>query len=126
MTASRSDLPAGPRRGDIWVVDLAHPIGAEAAFERPAVIVSNNAANESASAMRRGVVTVMPITSNIRRVYPFQVRLAARPCGLRQDSKAQAEQIRAIAIERLRDRVGRVPRRTMNEIDAAIRLHLGV
>ena len=108
------------------MVDLAHPIGAEAAFERPAVVVSNNAANESAWAIRRGVVTIVPITGNIRRVYPFQVRLAARPCGLRQDSKAQAEQIRAIAVERLKSRVGRVPRRTMNEIDAAIRLHLSI
>ena len=71
------------RRGDIWIVDFSSPIGAEAAFERPAVIVSNNAANESASATNRGVVTVVPVTSDIRRVYPFQVRLAARiaVCG---------------------------------------------
>lgn len=115
-----------PRRGDIWMVDLAVPIGAEAAFERPAVVVSNNAANESASAMGRGVVTVVPITSNVRRVYPFQVRLAARPCGLRQESKAQAEQIRAVAVERLRKRVGRVPRKIAIELDAAIRLHLSL
>ena len=115
-----------PRRGDIWMVDLAVPIGAEAAFERPAVVVSNNAANESASAMGRGVVTIVPITSNIQRVYPFQVRLAARPCGLRQESKAQAEQIRAVAVERLRKRVGRVPRKTTIELDAAIRLHLNL
>ena len=108
------------------MVDLAHPIGAEAAFERPAVVVSNNAANESAWAIRRGVVTIVPVTGNVRRVYPFQVRLVARPCGLRQDSKAQAEQIRAIAVERLKNRLGRVPRRTMNEIDAAMRLHLSI
>ena len=106
------------------MVDLANPVGAEAAFERPAVIVSNNAANESASATRRGVVTVVPITGNIRKVYPFQVRLAARSCGLNRDSKAQAEQVRAVAIERLRHRVGHAPRRTMNEIEAAMRLHL--
>ena len=108
------------------MVDLADPLGAEAAFLRPAVIVSNNAANESAASTGRGVVTVLPVTSNVRRVYPFQVRLEARPCGLRQDSKAQAEQVRAIAIERLRDRVGRVPPGTMSEIDAAIRLHLSL
>lgn len=106
------------------MVDLANPIGSEAAFERPAVVVSNNAANESASAAGRGVVTVVPITSNVRRVYPFQVQLAARSCGLRRESKAQAEQIRAVAIERLRNRVGRTPQRTMAEIDAAMRLHL--
>ena len=115
-----------PRRGEIWTVDLGDPAGTEAAFERPAIVVSNNAANESASAMRRGVVTVVPITTNIRRVYPFQVGLSARQCGLRQDSKAQSEQIRAVAVERLRGRIGRVPRRTMNALDAAMRLHLGL
>ena len=95
-------------------------------LERPAVIVSNNAANESASATNRGVVTVVPVTSNLRRVYPFQVRLAARDCGLPRDSKAQAEQVRAVAVERLRNRVGRVPRRRMDEVDAALRLHLSL
>ena len=72
------------------------------------------------------VVTVVPVTSNIRRVYPFQFRLPARDCGLRRDSKAQAEQIRAVAVERLRNRVGRVPQRRMNEVDAALRLHLSL
>lgn len=115
-----------PRRGDIWMVDLPSPVGVEAAFVRPAVVVSNNTGNEIASAMRRGVITVVPITSNVRRVLAFQTRLSARRCGLRLDSKAQAEQIRAIAVERLRYRMGRVPRRTMNEIDAAIRLHLSL
>ncbi len=76
--------------------------------------------------MGRGVVTVVPITGNIRRVYPFQVRLGACSCGLSRDSKAQAEQIRAIAVERLRRRVGQVPRQTMNEVDAAMRLHLAL
>ena len=115
-----------PRRGEVWMVDLADPVGAEAAFERPAVVVSNNAANESTSAMQRGVVTIVPITGNVQRVYPFQVRLAARSCGLSRDCKAHAEQIRAVAIERFLNRVGRTPRRTMDEIDAAMRLHLAL
>ena len=72
------------RRGDIWMVDFSSPIGAEAAFERPVVIVGNNAANESAAAMNRGVVTVVPVTGNTRRVYPFQGqgwRPAIAVCG---------------------------------------------
>ena len=47
--------------------------------------------SQSASATNRGVVAVVPVTRDIRRVYPFQVRLAARDCGLRRDSKAPAE-----------------------------------
>ena len=112
------------RRGDIWTVDFSIPAGAEAAYRRPAVIVSNNGANQSATRLGRGVVTVVPVTGSVRKVYPFQVRLHARSCGLSRDSKAQAEQVRAVAIERLQARIGRVPLRTMDEIDGALRLHL--
>lgn len=112
------------RRGDIWTVDFSIPAGAEAAYRRPAVVVSNNGANQSAASLGRGVVTVVPVTGNVRKVYPFQVRLPARACGLRRDSKAQAEQVRAVAVERLQARIGRVTQQTMNEIDNALRLHL--
>ena len=112
------------RRGDVWTVDFSIRAGAEAAYRRPAVVVSNNGANQSASRLGRGVVTVVPVTGNVRKVYPFQVWLHASSCGLRRDSKAQAEQVRAVAIERLQVRIGRVPLRTMDEIDGALRLHL--
>lgn len=112
------------RRGDIWMVDFSVPVGSEAAYQRPAVIVSNNSANQSASTLRRGVVSVVPITSNAHKIYPFQVRLAAGTCGLAHESKAQAEQVRAVATERFRARVGRVPPATMKELDQALRLHL--
>ncbi len=108
------------------MVDLSHPVGVEAAFRRPAVVVSNNAANESASSLGRGVVTVVPVATNVSRIYSFQVGLAAEVGGLRRESKVQAEQVRAVAIERLRERVGRVPSRSMNEVDAALRLHLSL
>ena len=112
------------RRGDIWMVDFSVPVGTEAAYRRPAVVVSNNSANQSATTLKRGVVAVVPITSNLRKIYPFQVRLSAQACGLAHDSKAQAEQVRAVAIERLHSRVGRVPQPTMNKINQALRLHL--
>ena len=108
------------------MVDFAEPIGAEAAFQRPAVVVGNNAANQSAAAMNRGVITVLPITRNVRRVYPFQVKIAARTGGLPGESKAQAEQVRAVAVERLQDRLGRLPPRLMNDVDTALRLHLSL
>lgn len=112
------------RRGDIRMVDFSFPTGAEAAYRRPAVVASNDGANQSATTLGRGVVTVVSVTSNVRRIYPFQVRLAARACGLSRDSKARAEQIRAVAVERLHARVGRVPPHVMNQIDDALRLHL--
>ena len=72
------------------MVDLDPVLGAEAAKLRPAVIVSNDAANTSAARLGRGVLTVVPITSSVERVYPFQVLLPEGAGGLSRDSKAQA------------------------------------
>src|SRR5437870_2745092 len=97
------------RRGEIRIVELGPSRGSEASKRRPAVIVSNDGANATATRLGRGVVTVIPIASNIRRVYPFQVLLPAEATGLEQDSKAQAEQIRSVAVERVGQQVGQVP-----------------
>jgi mRNA interferase MazF len=114
------------RRGDIHSVDLDPARGSEANKLRPAVIVSNDAANRTAARLGRGVITVVPVTSNVEHVYPFQVLLPAVDTGLARDSKAQAEQIRSIAVERVGDRLGIVPNSVMLDIDEALRLHLGL
>jgi len=112
------------RRGEIRVVDFDPGRGSEARKRRPAVIVSNDGANAVAARLGRGVITVLPITSNIRRIYPFQVRLPAAATGMRQDSKAQAEQVKSIAVERLGERIGLVPAAIMLNIDEALHLAL--
>jgi mRNA interferase MazF len=114
------------RRGDIYSVDLDPARGSEANKRRPAVIVSNDAANTTATRLGRGVITVVPVTSNIERVYPFQVLLPASATGLGRDAKAQAEQIQSISVERLDVRLGVVPNAIMLDIDEALRLHLGM
>ena len=114
------------RRGDIHSVDLDPSRGSEANKRRPAVIVSNDAANSTAGRLGRGVITVVPVTSNVERVYPFQVLLPAAATGLDRDSKAQAEQVRSIAVERVGDQLGVVPNAIMLDIDEALRLHLGL
>lgn len=114
------------RRGEIRVVDLDPVRGAEAAKRRPAVIVSNDGANSTAARLGRGVVTVVPVTSNVERVYPFQVLLDARASGLERDSKAQAEQVRSIAVDRIGRRIGLVPAELMGNLDEALRLHLAL
>jgi mRNA interferase MazF len=114
------------RRGDIHFVDLGPVRGSEANKRRPAVIVSNDAANATAGRLGRGVITVVPVTSNTERVYPFQVLLPAEETGLDRDSKAQAEQIRSIAVERVGDQLGVVPNSIMLDLDEALRLHLGL
>ena len=114
------------RRGNIHSVDLDPARGSEANKRRPAVIVSNDAANVTAERLGRGVITVVPVTSNVERVYPFQVLLPAGETGLDRDSKAQAEQIRSIAVERVGDRLGVVPNSIMLDLDEALRLHLSL
>ena len=114
------------RRGEIRIVDLGPVVGAEAARRRPAVIVSNDGANTSAARLGRGVVTVVPVTSNTERIYPFQVLLDAADTGLGRDSKAQAEQVRSIAVERVGDQVGSVPFDAMARLDDALRVHLAL
>ncbi len=114
------------RRGDIHSVDLDPVRGSEANKRRPAVIVSNDAANATADRLRRGIVTIIPVTSNLARIFPFQVVLPAEETGLGRDSKAQAEQIRSIAVERIGERMGGVPGPLMEDLEDAIRLHLGL
>ncbi|MFJ5720039.1 type II toxin-antitoxin system PemK/MazF family toxin [Streptomyces sp. NPDC093149] len=114
------------RRGDIYLVEYEPVRRNEADHARPSVIVSNDGANAVVSRTERGVVTVVPLTSNTSRVYPFQVLLPAAECGLPKDSKAQCEQVRAMAQERFLRYLGAVPRRRMAEIDAALRRHLAL
>lgn len=112
------------RRGEVRLVDLDPARGSEADKRRPAIIVSNDRANAAAARQGRGVVTVVPVTSNVARVYPFQVPLPAEIAGLRVDSKAQAEQVRSVSVERLGTALGRLPTTTMAALDEALRLHL--
>ena len=100
------------------------PGPAEADKRRPAIIVSNDRANATAARLGRGVVTVVPITSNISRVFPFQVLLPAEEVGIRVDSKAQAEQVRSVSIERIGPVIGRLPTHLISKLDDALRLHL--
>jgi mRNA interferase MazF len=111
-------------RGEIWQVDLDPVRGSEANKQRPAVIVSNDRANATATRLGRGVITVVPVTSNTDKVYPFQVLLSAATSGLAIESKAQAEQVRSVATQRLLRRIGRVSLAEMSDIDDALRLHL--
>jgi mRNA interferase MazF len=114
------------RRGDIRLVDLEPVLGAEANKRRPAIIVSNDGANSAAQRLGRGVVTVVPVTSNTERVYPFQVLLRAQDTGLTTDSKAQAEQVRSIAVERVGPQVGSMSAELQVALDEALRLHLAL
>ena len=112
------------RRGEIVSVSLDPVRGSEASKTRPAVIVSNNAANAAATRLGRGVITVVPVTSNVTRIYPFQVLLPAQLTGLPRDSKAQAEQVRSVSVQRIGAPLGQLPAALVSELDRALRVHL--
>jgi mRNA interferase MazF len=110
------------KRGEIYYADLSRTIGSEVNKLRPVLVVSNNANNRAAN-----TITILPITSNITRVFAFEVALAKRDSGLTKDSKAQAQQIRTIAKERLRGKaLGSLSAELMRRINAAIKLHLAL
>ena len=127
----RPGIPPSPTgwamlRGEIRLVDLEPVRGSEANKRRPAVIVSNDRANTAAARHGRGVVTVVPVTSSLNRMFAFQALLPAATTGLHQDSKAQAEQVRSVSVERVGSLLGRVPATLMSAVDDALRVHLAL
>jgi mRNA interferase MazF len=114
------------RRGDLVWVDFNPARGSEANKRRPAIVVSNDGANRSAESTGRGVVTVVPVTSYTAHVYPFQILLPARSCGLPRASKAQAEQVRPVAVERVSSVIGHLASELADQLDRALRLHLNL
>lgn len=110
------------RRGEIFFAALDPARGSETQKTRPVVVVSNDVANRAAA-----VVTVVPLTSNVERVYPFEVLLAASATGLAKDSKAMAQQVRTLDKARLNARAaGLVRADDMRKLDGALRLHLAL
>jgi mRNA interferase MazF len=115
------------RRGEIWWANLDPAVGSEAAKSRPVLVVGRQDNNDAAVALGRGVVTVVPLTTATRNVYPFQVLIpGAAESGLTRDCKAQAEQVRAVDVRRLREPLGVASQETMRRVDAALRLHLSL
>jgi mRNA interferase MazF len=110
------------KRGEIYYANLDPTVGSEINKRRPVVIVSNDINNRVSD-----VITVLPVTSNISRVYPFEVLLLQAESGLPKDSKVQSQQIRSLAKQRLRGKaIGQLTDEKMLAIDAAIRLHLNL
>ncbi|MFH1245562.1 MAG: type II toxin-antitoxin system PemK/MazF family toxin, partial [Candidatus Omnitrophota bacterium] len=84
-------------------------------------IISNNINNQVAQ-----TVTVIPLTSNIEKVYPFETLLLSQESGLPKDSKAKCNQIRTIDKKRLIESIGKVSLEKLKEVEGSLLIHLGM
>jgi mRNA interferase MazF len=107
-------------KGEIYWADLNPAIGSETSKIRPAV-VSNDIGNRFSS-----TITILPITSQTEKIYPYEVVLKAGEAGMKSDSKVKANQIRTIDKSRLKERIGKLRDAKMQEIENAILIHLGI
>ena len=107
-------------RGEIYYADLNPTRGSETNKTRPVLVISNNANNKYSD-----TVTVIPITSNIKKVYPFEVMILKERSGLQKDSKVQCHQIRTISKVRITgDVIGFLKEGEVRSIEVALRMHL--
>ncbi|HUL36308.1 MAG TPA: type II toxin-antitoxin system PemK/MazF family toxin [Thermodesulfobacteriota bacterium] len=105
-------------RGDIFLVNFDPTVGAEAKKTRPAVVVSNDINNAHSP-----IVSITPITSNVTKVYSFEVEIPPGVGGLKSRSKVMANQTRAVDKIRLIKKLGRLPEQIMTDINGALKLH---
>lgn len=106
------------KKGDVFWVNFDPTIGAEAKKIRPAVVVSNDISNENSP-----IISIAPITSNVTRVYSFEVEIPAGTANLTSRSKIMVNQTRAIDKVRLGQRLGRLPEDLMTKLKEALMLH---
>lgn len=105
------------KRGEVWWVEFDPSVGSEIKKTRPAVIVSNDAANRNLAR-----VVVVPLTSNTGRLYPGEAVVTVGG----QSSKAMADQIMAADKTRLKDRLGELSKADMLAVEDAIKIHLAL
>jgi mRNA interferase MazF len=105
------------RRGEVWWVSFAVGSGGEVRKTRPAVIISNDTANQHANR-----VQIVPLSSKTDKLYPCEARVIVEG----RESKAMADQIMTVSKERLTKRVALLAPHEMRDVDMAVRIQLGL
>lgn len=109
------------KRGDIYYADLSPVVGSEQGGMRPVLIVQNNVGNKYSP-----TVIVAAITTKIEKgKMPTHVEVGADK-GLEKNSVVLLEQVRTIDKQRLRDQVTHLDTKTMNMVDDALAISIGL
>lgn len=123
MNPSPNPALPKPVRGDVFSARLDPTEGSEQAGTRPVVVVSRDSINANSP-----VVVIVPLTdaSNVKRTYPSHAFLPKGSGGLKTDSVAKTEQVRAIQVSRFVGYYGRLDKDAVARIDEAIRITLAL
>jgi len=104
-------------RGSIWWVDFEPAKGGEIQKTRPAVIISNDMANNFLNR-----VVVLPFTSNVNKTYPGNAIVLIQG----KEAKAMADQIRTVDKSRLKNKIGELSWEDIQKINTIIKVHLSL
>lgn len=115
------ELEGYPRRGEVWQVNLEPVEGHEIGRTRPALVISNDKNNRYSS-----TVTLIPITTSIKKIYPFEVFISKKDSGLTFDSKIKCNQIRTVDKLRLLKSAGKISQEILKKVEDALLIHLGI
>jgi mRNA interferase MazF len=111
------DEVSGPRRGEVWWVSFGPSVGGEVRRTRPALIISNDVANRFLSR-----VQVIPITSNVSRLYPGEAYVTVK--GVRH--KAMSDQLTTASKSRLGELIGKLNPNGVAAVERAVKVQLGL
>ena len=109
------------RRGDIFYADLSPVIGSEQSGVRPIVVIQNDIGNKYSP-----TIIAVAITSKIKNKMPTHIEIEGTKYGLEKDSVILAEQIRTLDKSRLKEKVGRLDKITLEKVKRAIEISCGL